>query len=86
MHRYKAVAVLCYCWLSERRGPSSSGKPQSVPSCAYIGRIVKKVQINEFIHANVLVFRVRFLGSDKPHLNSVIEKEIEVMIKEYVYD
>ena len=47
--------------------------------CAYMGRIVNKTQIDEFIYANVLVFSVRLLGSDKPHLNSVIEKEIEVM-------
>ena len=49
-------------------------------------RIVKKIQINEFIYANVLVFRVRFLGSDKPHLSYEIENEIEVMTKEYDYD
>ena len=31
-------------------------------------------------------FSVRPLESDKPHLNSVIEKEIEVMTKEYDND
>ena len=41
--------------------------------------------MNEFAYVNALVFIVRFLGSDQPYLNSLIEKEIKVMTKEYVY-
>ena len=46
----------------------------------------EELQIRELVYANEPVFTVIFLGSDQPHLNPVIEKETEVMIKEYVYD